>query len=343
MRIDDSQADYEWVEGWAHIPDSESASTGWAHHDVVVTAEGNVITFHPGDSTMLVFDAQGNLTRSWATNFADAHGMTIVMEGGTEYLWVADNGRKRSAKLAYEYTSATAPGGPPAHAHETRGQVVKMSLQGEIVQSISRPDLAIYETGVYSPTSVAVNGANGDVWVADGYGQSYIHQYDRSGTYIGSINGEEGGAGRFNNPHGVFVDTRKSQPELCIADRGNGRMQVYDLEGNFKRVFGSDFLTTPSAIGVYGDTMIIAELRARLAVVDAEDKLVGYLGGNLPVADTAGWPNDLNDSGTPIRTALLETGKFNSPHGLAVDSTGNVYVSEWLIGGRFIKLARLKQ
>jgi DNA-binding beta-propeller fold protein YncE len=331
MRIGDSKTDYDWVEDWALIPDSESASKGWAHHDVVVTASGDVISFHPGDSTMLVFDAQGNLSRSWSTDLADAHGMTIVMEGGIEYLWVADNGRKRSADLAYEYASP-----------ETRGQVVKMSLRGEVVQAISRPELAVYETGLYSPTSVAVNGANGDVWVADGYGQSYVHRFDSSGTYISSINGEEGG-GRFNTPHAVYVDTRKLEPELYISDRANGRVQVYDLEGGFKRVFGSDFLTTPSAFGVYGDTMIIAELRARLAVVDAEDKLVGYLGDNLPVADVPGWPNNLNDAGTPVRTAILESGKFNSPHGMAVDSAGNIYVSEWLIGGRFIKLARLKQ
>ena len=59
MRIGDGKTDYEWVEDWALIPDSESASNGWAHHDVVVTASGDVISFHPGDSTMLVFDAQG--------------------------------------------------------------------------------------------------------------------------------------------------------------------------------------------------------------------------------------------------------------------------------------------
>lgn len=331
MRIGDGKTDYEWVEGWALVPESTSASNGWAHHDVVVTASGDVISFHPGDSTMLVFDAHGNLSRSWETNFADAHGMTIVMEDGAEYLWVADNGRKRSADLAYDYASA-----------ETLGQVVKMSLQGEVVQTISRPELAVYEAGVYSPTSVAVNGANGDVWVADGYGQSYVHRFDRSGTYISSINGEEG-AGRFNTPHAVFVDTRKSEPELYVSDRANGRVQVYDLDGKFKRAFGSDFLTTPSAFGVYGDTMIIAELRARLAVVDAEDKLVGYLGDNLSVADVPGWPNNLDAAGTPVRTTLLESGKFNSPHGMAVDSTGNIYVSEWLIGGRFIKLARLTE
>jgi hypothetical protein len=36
----------------------------------------------------------------------------------------------------------------------------------------------------------------------------------------------------------------------------------------------------------------------------------------------------------------LEAGKFNSPHGMAIDGKGNLYVAEWLIGGRFTKLAK---
>jgi hypothetical protein len=34
----------------------------------------------------------------------------------------------------------------------------------------------------------------------------------------------------------------------------------------------------------------------------------------------------------------LAAGVFNSPHSLAVDADGNLYVSEWLIGGRYTKL-----
>ena len=53
-----------------------------------------------------------------------------------------------------------------------------------------------------------------------------------------------------------------------------------------------------------------------------------------------GWPNNRNASGELVATALLEPGKFNSPHGMAVDGQGNLYVAEWLIGGRFIKLEK---
>ena len=85
----------------------------------------------------------------------------------------------------------------------------------------------------------------------------------------------------------------------------------------------------------------MGELHARLAVLDAQDELVCYLGRNDAVCQAEGWPNMLDAQGTPARTTRLEQGKFNSPHGVTVDGDGNIYVAEWLIGGRMIKLARM--
>jgi len=84
--------------------------------------------------------------------------------------------------------------------------------------------------------------------------------------------------------------------------------------------------------------MIVAELRARLTIIDTNDNLVTYLGDNDEVADVPGWPNNVDANGSIIPSKLLEAGKFNSPHGMAVDSNGNIFVAEWLIGGRFVKL-----
>ena len=160
------------------------------------------------------------------------------------------------------------------------------------------------------------------------------------GGYIASINGEEGSVGAFDCPHAIFIDTRKAEPELYVADRANGRVQVYDVEGRFRRGFGNDFLTSPSGFATDGDLMIIAELRARLTLVDRDDRLVAYLGDNEPVCDGPGWPNNQDESGRSVATTLLEQGKFNSPHGMTVDADGNIYVAEWLIGGRFVRLTK---
>ena len=310
MRIGSGAHAYEWIDHWAKIPESEDFRTGFSHGDIVITDAGEVITFHQGEPKVLVFDKEGNLKRSWATPLANAHGMVLVREDGPENLWLADN---------------------------VSGQVVKYDLTGQLVMSIHRPDLPIYRDGEYKPTAVAVNeerhGGNGDIWVADGYGENHVHRYDKSYSYIGSINGEEG-AGPFDQAHGIFVDVRKSEPELYIADRGNGRVQVYDLDGKFKRAFGSDFLVRPGSFTTHGDLTIIGEHRgSRLTVVDADDGFVCYIGENPGVSATEGFPN--------VPTDLIVPGKFNSPHGQAADRDGNLYVTEWLIGGRYTKLVKI--
>jgi DNA-binding beta-propeller fold protein YncE len=335
MRIGSGANTYEWIDNWARIPHNQSARMGWAHHGIAVTEAGDVVTFHHGDPTVLVFDQDGNLQRSWDSQMTEAHGITVVKEGQAEYLWFADSGRKRDPTLGYVYPVGNVP---------VSGQVVKTTLEGQTVMTLQRPDLPVYRQGNYMPTSVAVNeerhGGSGGIWVADGYGQSYVHRYDKSGNYLGSINGEEGQAGRFNTPHAIFIDRRKLEPELYIADRSNHRIQVYDLEGNFRRTFGVDFLSSPSGFVTQAAFLIIAELRARLAITDMDDNLVCYLGANESVCDVDGWPNNKNENGEIVPTKLLQTGKFNSPHGLAVDSQGNLYVAEFLIGGRFTKLAK---
>ena len=284
----------------------------------------------------MLLDHEGSVKRTWSLPIADAHGITLVEEGGIESLWIADNGRKRQHALGYQYPPSDGP---------FSGQVIKTSLDGGIISILTKPDIEVYRRGNYSPTFVAVNeealGGSGDVWVADGYGESYVHRFGKSGEYLGSINGEEG-AGRFNCPHGIFIDRRKGDPELYVADRTNQRVQVYDMEGRFKRSFGDDFLSSPSGFVTDGDLMVIAELRARLAVIDRDDNLVCYLGDNEGVCSIDGWPNRKSQGGEVIQAGILEPGLFNSPHGMAVDRQGNLFVAEWMIGGRFTKLENLR-
>lgn len=334
MHIDCGGTGYEWIEGWANLPATYSSRTGWSHHGLALTDSGKVVSYHQADGTVLVLDQDGNLERSWASGLAEGHGITAVKDGDAEFLWIADNGRKRTPATAYEYPESGAP---------TVGQVVKMSMDGETVLRLPTPPVDAYRDGDYMPTWVAVNeerhGGNGDVWVTDGYAVDLVHRYDKSGNYLGTITGEDGRAGKFNNPHAILMDTRKSEPELYVADRGNGRVQVYDAEGVFKRAFGESDFIKPSGLTLSGDHMVVADLNARLSIVDPDDALVCHLGDNHDVTDVEGWPNNVSEGGDKVRPGVLRPGKFNSPHGVVADHHGNIYVAEWLIGGRYIKLA----
>jgi hypothetical protein len=177
-------------------------------------------------------------------------------------------------------------------------------------------------------------GGSGDVWVADGYGAAYVHRYDRRGNYLSSIDGTTG-AGRFRHPHGIYLDTRKRDPELYIADRMNRRIQIYDVEGRFKRIVSDAVDTSACGFMPDGDFTLIPEApyRARLTILDPEDRVVATIGEHDEVCSRPGFPND---------RSLAEPGRFVTPHSVATDRAQNIFVVEWITGGRITKLARVK-
>ena len=311
MRIGSGEFTYEWVDNWGRIPDTDGGRANGRTHGVVVSKSGDVLVFNQAQPGVLRFDRDGRLKNAWGDRFGGAHGMSLVEDNGTEFLWLTD---------------------------QDSAEVVKTTLDGKTVMTLSRPDTAAYRNGGrYVPTWVAVNetraGGNGDIWVADGYGSNWVHRYSVAGAYVGAINGTEGPAGAFKCPHGIAFVQRGGTPELWIADRGNKRVQVYDPDGHFKRAFGSDQLNSPCGFVTRGELVYTPELHASVKVIDKNDRVVATLGANEPVVKIPGWPNH--------EKKLIEPGKFNSPHGMAVAPNGDLYVVEWIVGGRITKLARV--
>ena len=309
---------------WRSLGD-EHASAGWAHHGLAVGPQGQVIAFDAGSDEVLVFGPGGGPPRRWASGLTEGHGITAVVDGDGECVWIADPGQKMRPSSPGTYRSVTSG---------DHGRVVKFTLEGRLVRELPVPPLPVYEDHRYSPTAVVVEagpGESGRVWVADGYGQSLVHLFSAGGGYLHTLTGE------LKCPHGLFIDRRRAEPELYVADRENGRIQVYGLDGQFRRTLGEGVLRRPSAIAVAGQELVVAELEARLAIFGPDDGFVRYVGADDDAPSRAGWPNAETPDGRTVRPAL-HPGRFNSPHGLAVDADGNPVVAEWLIGGRVTRL-----
>lgn len=320
---------FDWEEGWGAIGHHDGSSTGWAHHGIAVTRDGRIITFSEEGPEVLILNHDGDLLTSWVADVTEGHGLYVSREGAEEYLWISDTGAK---------DTLTSDGGYAEVPDVPRGAVVKCTLDGTELFRIEAPDIDLYRNAAFTPAEVAIDersqGGSGDIWVADAYGQQLVLRFDEHGQLLGTLTGDEG-AGRFAHPHSVFIDRRGDSPVLLVADRRNGRVLVYDLDGRWLQGFGEDFFVTPSAFVKRGSYLFVIELDARITILDADNRPVGRIG--VSPGRGPGWPNAFLEDGSAVRPTLVP-GQLNTPHGAAFDAEGNLYIAEWLIGGRLIRL-----
>ena len=308
MEVKKGGLTFDWNNHWAQVP--ADITLGYTH-GVVVDKQGLVHIFNQSPHAVLTFEPDGKFVSAWdefpSDRFLGAHGMTLVEEDGQELLWLTD---------------------------QKSCEVVKTTLSGETVLSIARPQSYDPDQG-YSPTWVA-QAPDGRIYVADGYGSSWVSVYDKAGKFLSSFNGSEGG-GKFACPHGVWIGVREAatgltEPVLYVTDRGNSRVQVYDLDANFIKSYYQDhpccFSQGP------GGLMLVPDLYAFINIYDENDDLVvGQLCSNQhAVARKPGWPN--------VPHEQRVEGKFNSPHGGTFDADRNIYIVEWIEDGRITKLSK---
>lgn len=302
--LGDGPQRFEWVRNWGVLPDHEIGNT---HGCIVIDKAGNVYVNTDTERAVMVFSADGALLRSWGKEFRGGlHGMTLVEEGDAEFLYLAHTGR-----------------------HE----VVKATLDGEVLWTLGYPKTAgIYKSAdQYKPTSVAV-GPHGEIFVADGYGLSWVHQFDAERNYVRSFGGPGGERGQMRTPHGLWIDTRGAEPTLIVCDRENHRLQIFDLEGKLLEVV-EGMLRRPCNVHQHGGNLVVADLAGRVTILDRDNELAVHLGDNPDARLRA-------NNGVP-RTEWRD-GVFLAPHAARYDAEGNLYVMDWLSAGRVSKLRRVK-
>lgn len=312
---------FSWRD-WDRAPLGGGAE--WAHPGLTVLPDGEIAVFDQSPAELVRLDSDGQQRSRSSVNAACAHGLTAASDGS---IWVADTG----------VTVRVVDG--EVRQKDVPGRALRVASNGDVT-ALAKPEHPLYAKGPYLPTSIAVadpaRGGNGDVWVADGYGQALVHRFSSSGEQLLTLDGEEGG-GRFKRAHAVLIDERGDQSRLLITDRSNHRVGVYDLDGTFIKLLGVGELRMPSAFAVAGDLLYVAELWSRMAVYDPDDRLIGYLGDGEEAWEEPAWPNV--KAGNRVERRPVHPGRFNAPHGLDAGSNGTLYIAQWTLGGRIVELA----
>jgi DNA-binding beta-propeller fold protein YncE len=279
---------YHVVENWAKPPD------GWSFKEVGgvgADAQDNVYVFNRGVHPMMVFDRDGNFLRSWGEGiFPRAHGVTM---GPDETMFLSDDGD-----------------------HSVR----KCTLDGKILFTLGtsgKPAAFMSGDPFNRCTHVAIDPRNGDFYVSDGYGNARVHKYTPNGKLLFSW-GESGtDPGEFNIVHNIATD---KDGWVYVADRENHRVQVFDPTGKFE----TQWVNMARPCGLYIDQAAglayIGELGAAIGA-NAEGR---KLGPRVSIYNTQGQLlarlGNEGEGETP--------GRFIAPHGICIDSRGDIYVGE---------------
>jgi hypothetical protein len=190
-------------------------------------------------------------------------------------------------------------------------------------------DQACYANeGEWNPTNVCF-APDGDVFVGDGYGKSFVHRFGADGAWKATLTTPGSAAGETSCPHGLWVDARKGEPTLLVADRGNHRLQRFTLDGKHLG-FETEGMRQPCHLKTRGDLLLVPDLASVVTLCGQDGTPVAQLGD--------GHPTTLR--GKP-RTEYVP-GKFIHPHGAIFLADGSILVAEWVPDGRITRLVPVK-
>ncbi|MCW3066410.1 MAG: hypothetical protein JWN32_3582 [Solirubrobacterales bacterium] len=193
--------------------------------------------------------------------------------------------------------------------------VRKCTPDGTVVLTFGAPEPFMSGRPFCRCTNAAL-GPDGDIFVTDGYGNARVHRFSPDGDLIHSWGASGTDPGQFYIPHDVVCD---AEGWVYVADRENHRIQVFDSGGELHAVWRD--LHRPAALALSGGRMYVGELgpmfRSQVPFGPDLGARVSVLDGDGAVVDRFG-----------AATVGTRPDQFVAPHGIAVDSRGDVYVGE---------------
>ena len=314
---------YEVQHNWAQLPAKYSWQTT---HNVAVDAEGLLYVIHEGREnqkdhpSIFVFDRKGKFIRAFGSQFqGGGHGIEVRTQGSEQFLYVC----------AYQQVKSFA----------------KLTLKGETIWEKYAPmDSGLYRKDedkirvkrwgrdAFMPTNFAFLD-DGGFLLTDGYGSWYVHRYDKEGNWVSKFGGPGEGEGKFNLPHGIWIDRRPGRKErIVVCDRAHHTLQYFNMDGKYLETLKGYGL--PANCDTYKNLLLVPELHARVTLLNEKNEIVVQLGEDVErVTKTVkGVRND------PKKWI---DGKFVHPHDACFDHDGNILVAEWVATGRVTRLCRL--
>jgi hypothetical protein len=287
---------YENVPWWGT---SKNKGVGSTNGGVAIDKAGRIYISTDTPRGILIYQPDGKEVGTLP--MSKVHDLFIKEEGGKEFIWASHNGGSR---------------------------LVKMTTDGKEVFEISQKTSGEVKGG-YRGLTAADIGPDGSIYVAIGYGSNYLHKFDAKGKLIKTFGGKGKGDGQCNTAHGLAIDHRFDPPRVMIADRENGRVTHFDLDGNWIGVV-ADGLRRPTDLAFRGDVVAVTELAGGVKILDKSGKVVALLGEN---------PNPKQRGQNGVAPDKAEPAHFTAPHGY--DSAGNLYVQDWNRFGRITKLVKV--
>jgi hypothetical protein len=300
--------EYTVVADWLKLPDGRP-QIGGMHGDIAVSSKGEVyVSVEDPQAGLQVYAPDGRFLRNVPNAPSDFHGFVIKRQADGEFIY--------GARL--------------------RGQtIMKMALDGTVLMTIPAtaiPDEFKIRNARSGQLALLLTGLdvapNGDLYVTDGYASDYIHRFDRAGKYLGSFGGKQAPYS-FNTLHKLAIDTRFQPVRLIACDRANNRVVHLSLNGEFLGVVAKDLLL-PAAVVIDGDNAIIGELTGRVTILDKSGAVVTRVGANT----------DPGVGTNRVKPDQWRTGFVLSPHGVAINDRGDLFVSEFNAVGRVHRFNR---
>lgn len=285
----------------ALTPPPGKETIGNGHGEIAVDSAGNIYVSVQEKDGLQVYSPEGKFLRNVPNAPDSLHGFVIRKDGDQDVIYAAVLKESR---------------------------VLKMKLDGTVLLEIPKASFPADKGGL-KLTGLDV-ASNGDIYVVDGYGKSWIFVFDKDGKFKTSFGGPVA-PWNLNNTHKLFVDHRFSPERLFLCDRGNNRIMHLALDGSVIGVIQDKDLRRPSSASFHGDLVCIAEIAGRVSVLDKDGKTVAQLGTN----DTPGQTN------TPgVKPADWKDNVVTSPHGITFDAKGNIMETEWNNFGRVLRWNR---